>query len=82
MLVSLAAPPGLAAANDSYTALSHAVVLATVSADLIDTAKINPKPFAKCFKAQGLTENDLKAIIKAGTPGPRVKRCFDKLIGL
>ena len=64
------------------TALSHAVVLATVSPDLIDTTKIDRRPFARCFKALGLTENDLKATIKAGTPGPRVKRCFDSLIGL
>jgi hypothetical protein len=71
-----------AQATDSYTALSHAVVRATVSPDLGDTTKIDPRPFAKCFRAQGLTETDLKATIKAGTPGPRVKRCFDKLIGL
>src|SRR6478609_2403086 len=71
-----------AQATDSYTALSHVVVLATVSPDLIDTTKIDPRPFARCFKALGLTENDLKATIKAGTPGPRVKRCFDSLIGL
>ena len=69
-------------ATDSYTALSHEVVLATVSPDLVDTGKIDPRPFAKCFRAQGLTENDLKAIIKTGTPEPRVKRCLDKLIGL
>jgi hypothetical protein len=50
-----------AQATDSYTALSHAVVLATVSPDLIDTIKIDPRPFARCFKALGLTENDLKA---------------------
>ncbi len=69
-------------AADAYTALSEAVVLATVSPDLLGPGKIDPRPFAKCFRAQGLTENDLKATIQAGTPGPRVKRCFDKLIGL
>jgi hypothetical protein len=42
-----------AKAADSYTALSHAVVLATVSPDLVDTTKIDPRPFAKCFRAQG-----------------------------
>jgi hypothetical protein len=69
-------------ATDSYTALSRAVVLAAVSPDLVDTAKIDPRPFAKCFRAQGLTANDLKATIKAGSPGQRVKRCLDNLIGL
>jgi len=69
-------------AAESYTSLSRAVVLATVSPDLLGTTKIDPRPFAKCFRAQGLTVNDLKATIKAGSPGPRVTRCLDKLIGL
>jgi hypothetical protein len=51
-------------AAESYTSLSRAVVLATVSPDLLGTTKIDPRPFAKCFKAQGLTVTDLKATIK------------------
>lgn len=69
-------------AAESYTFLSRAVVLATVSPDLMGTTKIDPRPFAKCFRSQGLTVTDLKATIKAGSAGPRVKRCLDKLIGL
>ena len=45
-----------AQAADSYIALSRAAVLATVSPDLLDTTKLDPRPFAKCFRAQGLTE--------------------------
>jgi hypothetical protein len=79
---ALAASSQPANAGESYTALSRAVVLATVSPDLLGGTKLDPKPFAKCFRAQGLTEKELKATIKAGTPGPRVTRCLDKLIGL
>jgi predicted pyridoxine 5'-phosphate oxidase superfamily flavin-nucleotide-binding protein len=72
-------------AAESYISLSRAVVLATVSPDLLGTTKIDPRPFAKCFRAQGLTVNDLKAA-KARSAGPRVNervvRCLDKLIGL
>ena len=38
-------------AAESYTSLSRAVVLATVSPDLLGTTKIDPRPFAKCFRA-------------------------------
>ena len=69
-------------AAESYTSLSRAVVLATVSHDLLGTTKIDPAPFAKCFRSQGLTVTDLKATIRAGSAGPRVTRCLDKLIGL
>jgi len=68
---------------DSYTTLSHAVVRATMSEDYMDTVKPDPKPFAKCFKAQGLTEKDLKTIakIKTATLDARVDRCYEKLVG-
>jgi len=69
-------------AAESYVSLSRAVVIARVSPKLVDTTKLDPRPFAKCFKAEGLTEDDLKATIKADSLEPRVKRCFDKLIGL
>jgi hypothetical protein len=69
-------------AAESYTSLSRAVVLATVSHDLLGTTKIDPRPFAKCFRSQGLTVNDLKATIKARTAGSRVTHYLDKLVGL
>jgi hypothetical protein len=70
-------------AADAYTVLSQAVVLATVSPDLIgDVSQRDAKAFAKCFRAQRLTERDLRATLQARKPGPRVTRCLDKLIGL
>jgi hypothetical protein len=69
-------------AADSYIALSRAVIIARVSPKLADTTKIDPRPFAKCFRTEGLTEEDLKATIKADALEPRIKRCLDKFIGL
>jgi hypothetical protein len=47
-------------AADSYTALSQAVVMATVSSDLVYTSKTDRKAFAKCFRAQGLMRTTLR----------------------
>jgi hypothetical protein len=57
-----------------FTALSLAVVRATASPDLFGTTKIDPKLFAACFKSRGLTEGNLKAIVKAGAPDSRLPR--------
>jgi hypothetical protein len=82
-LLVAAVPLCHAGTEKSYTELSRAVVLVTTSPDLIgDASTLDPAPFAKCFRAQGLTKTDLNATIKLGTAGPRVKRCLDKLIGL
>jgi hypothetical protein len=66
---------------DAYIALSKAAVLATVSPDLLGTTKLDPRPFAQCFRAQGLTKKDLKAAIQSGAES-RIIHCLDKLIGL
>jgi hypothetical protein len=56
-----------AQAADAYVVLSKAVVLAVVSPDLLGDTKINPRPFAKCFRAQGLTKKDLKVAVHTGS---------------
>jgi hypothetical protein len=60
----------------SYIVLSGSVVLAVMGRISPDTALIaNPTPFAECFKAEGLTEDDLAAAMQ-DLAEPRVWRCL------
>ena len=80
LAITFALPQSHAA--EPYLSLSRAVVVARVSPDLLGTTEIDPKPFAQCFKAEGLTVRDLKAAIHGRSLDRRITRCFDKLIGL
>jgi hypothetical protein len=61
--------------------LSREAVYSTVLEESIDIDDFDAKPFAHCFKAQGLTDKDLRAAIATGEPVDRMEKCYVKLIG-
>jgi hypothetical protein len=65
-----------------YVELTQDVLRAKISADLVDPNELDPLPFVKCFREQGLTELNLRAAIKSGNDmePPRLVSCLNKLI--